>query len=251
MSVLNIQLGAAGLDNIVPRLSFIETNNTVAEVLATGYLNSAVQQGYSFSEYDMCLVSTKTTPSAATTQVGWFEISIVGANTSLVPSAAPGTVALPTVANQIAYATDAIGSLAAAGLATALFNAGDLSAGISGTAGDLISYPATLARGSLRLTAANSAGNTITTITNASQAAARTYTIPDGGQAASSFLLTDNATTQTIATGNLALTVGDLIATAGDLVSGAAAGGFAGSLILYLTTAANGSLRMLAVNSAG
>ena len=56
-----------------------------------------------------------------------------------------------------------------------------LKVGTSGTVGALNVYPATSAKGSLRLLAANSAGDTVTTITNASQAAARTYTIQDAG----------------------------------------------------------------------
>jgi len=48
--------------------------------------------------------------------------------------------------------------------------------------------------GSLVIQAANSAGNTNTTITNASQAAARTYTIPDAG-ANASFVMTEGAQT--------------------------------------------------------
>lgn len=43
----------------------------------------------------------------------------------------------------------------------------------------------TTVKGGLELKAADSAGNTITTIVNASQAAARTYTIPDAGASAS------------------------------------------------------------------
>lgn len=50
--------------------------------------------------------------------------------------------------------------------------------------------PLTTARGSLRFTAAVSAGDTITTITNASQAGAVTYTIPDAGASAEFVLLT-------------------------------------------------------------
>jgi len=53
---------------------------------------------------------------------------------------------------------------------------------------------ATTARGGLEIKAADSAGNTITTITNASQAAARTYTIPDAGTNAS-FVMTEVAQT--------------------------------------------------------
>lgn len=52
----------------------------------------------------------------------------------------------------------------------------------------------TTASGQLEFKAANSAGNTITTVTNASQAAARTYTIPDAG-ANASFCMTEGAET--------------------------------------------------------
>lgn len=48
--------------------------------------------------------------------------------------------------------------------------------------------------GGLEIKAADSAGNTTTTVTNASQAAARTYTIPDAG-ASASFVMTAGAQT--------------------------------------------------------
>ena len=56
-------------------------------------------------------------------------------------------------------------------------------AGVSGTAGTFDVFPTTAAKGKLALTASDSAGDTTTTITNASQAAARTYTVPDAGAA--------------------------------------------------------------------
>lgn len=49
-------------------------------------------------------------------------------------------------------------------------------------------------KGQLELKATDSAGNTITTITNASQAAARTYTIPDAG-ASANFVLSEGTAT--------------------------------------------------------
>lgn len=52
----------------------------------------------------------------------------------------------------------------------------------------------TTATGQLEIKAAASAGNTVTTITNASQAAARTYTVPDAG-ASASFVMTEGAQT--------------------------------------------------------
>lgn len=57
----------------------------------------------------------------------------------------------------------------------------DFDLGSSGVAGSLDVFPTTASKGKLSVVAADSAGNTTTTITNASQAAARTYTIPDAG----------------------------------------------------------------------
>lgn len=213
MSILQITTSTTGLVGVTPRVIYINTNDTQAAVLAVGYLNLAVQQGYTFNDSDMALVTTKTSPSAATTQVEWLEVSHVGTNWSLVPAAGAGNVVLPTIANHIATYVNTTGGLSEDS-ATAI-NGGNIQAGLSGTAGFLASFPATAARGSLRLVGANSAGNTVTQITNASQAAARVYTIPDGGQAASNFLLTDSAGTQTIATGSLALTLGNITAAAG------------------------------------
>lgn len=67
-------------------------------------------------------------------------------------------------------------------------------AGASGIAGSYDIFPATASRGKVALTAANSTGDTTTTLVNASQAAARIYTIPDAGTDAS-FLMTEGAQT--------------------------------------------------------
>ena len=61
-------------------------------------------------------------------------------------------------------------------------------AGASGTAGTVDIFPTTAAKGKVALSAADSAGNTTTSIVNASQSGARTYTIPDAG-ASTSFLM--------------------------------------------------------------
>lgn len=57
----------------------------------------------------------------------------------------------------------------------------NIDAGSGGTAGSVDVFPATLNTGKLSIAAASSGGNFTTTITNASQGGARTYTIPDGG----------------------------------------------------------------------
>ena len=61
----------------------------------------------------------------------------------------------------------------------------NLDAGASGTAGSVDVFPTTASKGKLAITAADSAGNTTTTLVNASQGGARTFTIPDPGASAS------------------------------------------------------------------
>jgi hypothetical protein len=70
----------------------------------------------------------------------------------------------------------------------------NIDAGASGTAGSVDIFPATASKGKIAITAADSAGDTTTTIVNASQAGARTYTIPDAG-ASASFVMTEGAQT--------------------------------------------------------
>lgn len=72
-------------------------------------------------------------------------------------------------------------------------------AGASGTAGSVDVFPTTASKGKIAFVAADSAGNTTTTITNASQAGAVTYTIPDAG-ASASFVLSTGTSTGTSAT---------------------------------------------------
>jgi len=247
MAILNIVTSQTGLVGVLPSLAYIDTNDTEAAVLATGYLNKAVEQGYQFSIPCLAAISTRTSPNAVPA-VGWYEIVHSGGNWSVVPPVAPGSVVLPTIANHIATFTDTVGTISED--PTIAITGHNLQAGLAtGTSGYIASMPGTAARGSLRLAAANSAGDTVTTITNASMAAARTFTIPDGGQSASNFIISDSATTQTIATGSLALTLGNLSALAGNVSAGSDA--HAGTLISFPSTTANGSLIISALNAGG
>ncbi len=82
----------------------------------------------------------------------------------------------------------------------------------------------TTATGALEIKASDSAGNFITTVTNASQAAARTYTIPDAGSNAS-FAMSEGAQTlnglKTFGDGIAADTIAEETAGAGVTVDGA------------------------------
>lgn len=243
MPILNVQVNQVGQAGVFPAVIYILTNDTLAEVTATGYLNTIVENFHiPLSEADMALVTTKTSDNAALTSVGWFAVTFANGSWSLTSPTGSGTVVLPTITNHIATFTNTIGTISE-DPATAI-SGGNIQAGLSGTAGQLISFPATVATGSLALVAASNSGNTVTTITNASQAAARTYTIPDAG-ASSSFLLTNSSSTQTIATGSLALTLGSFQTLAGNITAGSS--GHAGTLTSFPVTAANGSLIIAAV----
>lgn len=60
----------------------------------------------------------------------------------------------------------------------------NIDAGASGTAGTVDVFPTTASTGKLAISATDNAGNTTTTVTNDSQAGARTYAIPDAGASA-------------------------------------------------------------------
>lgn len=241
MSILSYQIGEAGLSGVKPRVIYIETNDTLAAVTAPGYLNTLVDKfQVQLQEYDMALVSTKTTPSAASTQVAWLEVTKSGNNWSLTTTGSPGSVVLPTTANYLAHFTNTTGELSSA--PASVINPGNIQAGLSGTAGTLASFPATPLSGSLKVAAVANAGNTDVTISNAAHGQATVISIPDGGQATTEFIIADSAGTQHITSGSLQVD-------AGILSSGLAAGGTAGRLDLYAPTTANGILSIVAVDA--
>lgn len=100
-----------------------------------------------------------------------------------------------TIIVDVSSLIDTAGSLTLGGDLTV--SGGNIDAGASGAVGTVDIFPATAASGRTRFTAADNAGDTITTITNASQAGARTYTIPDAG-ASSSFAMLATAQTAVI-----------------------------------------------------
>jgi hypothetical protein len=112
-----------------------------------------------------------------------------------------------------------------------------LKIGASGTVGAFNVFPSTSAKGSVRILAADSAGDTVTTITNASQAGARTYTIPDAGASTANFAL-DAYTNVFTATQQInTLNIG--------------ASGTVGSLNLFSTTASKGKWNFAPVDNTG
>lgn len=186
MPILNIQMAPAGLSGVVPGIVYINTNDTIATVTTTGYLNQAVQSGYAFSPSQIALVSTQTS-STAQPEVGFLEVIYSAGNWSLNPSNGPGEVVLPTTAGHIATYTNATGELSQN--ATTAINSGNIQAGVDGVAGWVESVAPASSSGALRLTAINSAGNFLTTISNVSMGQATVYSIPDVAAATGQFLV--------------------------------------------------------------
>lgn len=149
-----------------------------------------------------------------------------------------------TQVNYIAHFVDTAGTID--DTAANIQNDGNIQAGKSGTAGTLISFPATAANGSLIISALNAGANFTTTIRNSIMGQSSVISIPDPGAATANFLL-DTAASQTI-TGNLIVT-GSINSTAGNITSGSS--GDAGSFISFPPTAANGTLILAAANAGG
>lgn len=180
MAILDIVTSFIGETGILPSEAVINTTDTEATVLTAGYLNKAVQNGASFALPCIAKVSTRTSPTAVP-QVGWYQVSHVGANWSLIPAGSPGDVVLPTIANHIAVYTNTTGGLSE-DAATAI-NGGNIQAGLSGTAGTLASFPATAANGKLIVKGVDAGGAFDTTISNGTMGQSTVYTLGDIGAA--------------------------------------------------------------------
>ncbi len=116
MGIINVTPGQVGLVGVLPSIAYINTDDTIAEVITTGYLNKEVANGLQLSMPCIAAVSTKATPTSAP-QVGWYQVSHVGANWSLVIGSNE-VIALPS-------AQILVGS--AGGIATPVAMTGDIS----------------------------------------------------------------------------------------------------------------------------
>ena len=98
MAILNIVTQTPGLVGVLPSPIYINTNDTLAEVTVTGYLNGVKGQGYS--------IAPKQFAHVYTTDYGVlpFQIDISGSNVSLIQMPNPGyvIVTLPVTNNHVA-----------------------------------------------------------------------------------------------------------------------------------------------------
>jgi len=155
--------------------------------------------------------------------LSWVTVSALGGATTELDNL--GTTAIN--ANLLFDADDTYIIGNASGNLAAQVNSTVLRAGADAKEGQIFIFPTTTLRGATLFTAPNNTGNTVTTITSAAQAAARTYTIPDAG-ANASFVMTQGA--QTIAG---AITLGSALAAGSNKITGLAAATAAGDAVRF------------------
>src|ERR1017187_7734816 len=231
MPILSITTSEAGLVNVNPSVIYIQTSDTFAQVITTGYLTLQRQSGFTFNNQQMALVFTTDDGPV------WLNVVVVGSVVSLVSPNIPGETLLPTIPNHLIVATDVTGTLS--NLTGTAINNGSIQAGVSGTAGGLISFPATALRGSLDIQAVANTGNTVTTISNDPMGQTSTINIVDPGNAIGQFLV--GATAHPFVSGNIPEASG----TAGLMID---SGITAASIAALLAGGGGGSVRSAAVS---
>ena len=83
MAIINVQAVQTGLVGVLPSLAYIYTNDTVAEVTSTGYLNKEIANGLQISLPCLASVSTQASPSSPIV-ANWYQIIHSGLNWNLV-----------------------------------------------------------------------------------------------------------------------------------------------------------------------
>lgn len=228
MAILSIQTAQpTGLVSVTPSIIYILTSDTYATVTTTGYLTGSKQEGFTYSNNQMALVyTTDDGPVWLKVVITYSDATIQNTVVSLVQIASPGDVALPTIANHLMVSTDTDGSLA--NLTGTAINGGSLQAGLSGTAGTLISFSGSPSKGSLVVAAVANSGDTITTLSNVAMNQASVISIPDPANAVGRFLV--GATATPFVSGNLvkASGTGGLMVDAGFSVKANTTSSYAG-----------------------
>jgi hypothetical protein len=232
MSIVAINVNTTGLigQQIEPRRCTMITTDSIATITTAGYLNSQNEFGNTILPTDIFEVLYSFNVN---TQVGTFGIFQVtySASTGFTLNIweNPGNVLLPVVSGDFAVFNGTTGQIKDAGYsatdaaktkvvmagsavvlnriahfvdtagtiddtAAAVTNAGDIYAGLSGTAGALRSYPASATTGYLSITGVANSGDFAVLISNASHGQSTTYSISDAGNALGRLLNAAGAT---------------------------------------------------------
>jgi len=184
------------------------TNALMAALAAadlTGTISSTVLGNSTVYIGSTAVALNRTTGALALTGITSIDGTAAGLSATLIATSGGTGQATYTVGDILVggatntlskYADVAVGSvLTSGGVGVAPAWSPTVTLGASGTAGTLSLYPATGSKGHLVFSMVDNTGDSTTTITNAAQGGAYTYTIPNAGGSAS-FVMTQG--TQTI-----------------------------------------------------
>jgi len=178
-----------------PNLKFAVFTDNLSTITTAGYLNSGnINSATPLSNADIVMALYSYNTSTTTGTFGIFTVSIASSNgaITLTSWSNPGDAVLPTTANYLAHFTNTTGTISSG--AANVTNPGNIAAGLSGTAGNLSSFPSAASKGSFIISATANPGNTNTTLTNAAMGQASSITIPDPVNAAGRLLIGAGAT---------------------------------------------------------
>ena len=171
MAIKFMQIGQTGVSNNTPSWVYIETNDTHAAITTAGYLNGVASEYVNTLKPNMmALISTKTSQSIGVPPVLYL--------LQLQNNNGVWSLVAPAVDVPVPFIVP-----------------GNIQAGLSGTSGELISFPAAANKGSLIVAAVANTGNTNTTVSNAAMGQASVISIPDPGASTANFVLDHGVTT--------------------------------------------------------
>jgi hypothetical protein len=171
-----------------PQFKFAVFSDNLTAVTTAGYLtNSNIASGFPLSNADVVMALYSYNQQTQSGTFGIFTVNIAPATgqITLTTWGNPGDAILPTTANYLAHFVNTTGTISSA--AGNVIQPGNISAGLSGTAGTVASFPATASKGSLILAGVANTGNTNTTISNVAMGQASVVSIPDPAAATANF----------------------------------------------------------------
>lgn len=188
MGILQLPTALPSQVGLLPATKLMVTTDNLSTVTTAGYLNSANLEGAPLATTDVLNILYSFNQQTQVGTYGVFTVAISGTGVITLSQASfSGDVTLPTIANHIIVSTNTTGGLA--NLTGTAINNGSIQAGLSGTAGTLISFPSTASKGSLIVAGVANTGNTNTTISNAAMGQASVISIPDPAGATANFAI--------------------------------------------------------------
>lgn len=97
MAILNITTNEAGLSGVIPNIIYINTNDTYATVTTPGYLNTTLSNGFTFSTYQMALITTKLNPNDFKVTTYLLQVQVTNGVITLVNT---GSVTVPVLVSE-------------------------------------------------------------------------------------------------------------------------------------------------------